>query len=91
MFKLPSEITIAHAETFKQSIMDYVNGNELIEIDDSAVVKVDTIGAQLLLLIVTFIASQNKNIQWQCQSKIIKDSVTNLGISDPILMQYLDE
>ena len=90
MFQLPAEITIAKAEAFKSALLTYIENQEHIVIDDTSVEKIDTIGVQLLLAMVTYLASINKTIEWQCASTLIKESITKLGISDPILMQYID-
>ncbi|MFD2166499.1 lipid asymmetry maintenance protein MlaB [Thalassotalea euphylliae] len=90
MFHLPEELTIAKAEAFKSSLFDYMSDNDNIEIEDANVVKIDTIGCQLLLAMVTHLAAQNKTITWHCTSSLIKDSLNKLGINEPILSQYLE-
>ncbi|REL26578.1 STAS domain-containing protein [Thalassotalea euphylliae] len=90
MFKLPAEITIAKAEEFKQLLMDYAENHDSIEIDDSAVEKIDTIGVQLILSMVTYLTSIHKSIDWQCSTPIIKEGVEKLGIKDSILLQYVN-
>ncbi|NMP31372.1 STAS domain-containing protein [Thalassotalea sp. M1531] len=90
MFKLPAELTIAKAEAFKQILMEYVADHDSIVIDDSEVEKIDTIGVQLLIAMITYLISINKNIEWQCKAEIIKESVIKLGINEPILSQYFD-
>lgn len=90
MFQLPAEITIAKAEDFKSSLLEYIADQDKIEIDDSSVERIDTIGVQLLLSMVTYLVSINKSIEWQCASPIIKESILKLGINDPILTQFID-
>lgn len=90
MFQLPADITIAKAEQFKSSLLDYIESQDNIVIDDTQVEKIDTIGVQLLLSMVTYLISINKSIEWQCASPLIKESVSKLGITDPILTQYID-
>lgn len=90
MFKLPADITIAKAESIKQTFMEYCEEHDTILIDDSGVEKIDTIGVQLLLAMVTYLASVNKSIEWQCNADIVKESVNKLGINEPILSQYLN-
>jgi len=89
LFKLPTELTIAHVESCKSSMMQYINENETLSFDDSDVKRVDTIGVQFLLAVVIYIASQNKELSWQCQSPMIKESVTKLGVNETILIQYI--
>lgn len=90
MFTLPSELTIAKAENFREAVLEYVNTHDTIVFDDSEVTKVDTIGAQLLLSVVIFISTQNKPLQWQHHAEVIKETINKLGINDPILTQYLN-
>ena len=89
MFKLPAEITIAKAEEFKQLLMEYAEDHDSIEIDDSAVEKIDTIGVQLILSMVTYLTSINKSIDWTCSAQVIKESIEKLGVKDSILVQYM--
>ena len=89
LFKLPTELTIAQVESCKSTLMQYINENETLSFDDSEVKKIDTIGVQFLLAVVIYIASQNKELIWQCQSSLIKESITQLGINETILIQYI--
>lgn len=89
LFKLPAELTIAQVESCKSTLMQYINENETLSFDDSDVKRVDTIGVQFLLAVVIYIASQNKNLNWQCQSPMIKESINQLGINETILIQYI--
>lgn len=90
MFKFPCDITIAKAESFKQSALEYIDEHDAIVFDDSEVIKIDTIGAQLLLSLVVFITTQNKSLNWQHSSEIVKETMVKLGINDPMLTQYLN-
>ncbi|WP_448556634.1 STAS domain-containing protein [Thalassotalea montiporae] len=90
MFKLPAELTIAKAEEFKQLLMEYAENHDDIVIDDSAVEKIDTIGVQLILSMVTYLTSIHKSIEWQCTASVIKESIEKLGIKDSILLQYVN-
>lgn len=89
LFKLPTELTIAQVESCKSTLMQYINENETLSFDDSEVKKIDTIGVQFLLAVVIYIASQNKELNWQCQSSLIKESIAQLGINETILIQYI--
>ena len=89
MLKLPAELTIAHVAECKEEILKIIDENDEIILDDSAVVRIDTIGLQMLLATVTYISAQSKSLQWKCQSSAIKDSVKLLGLDEPILNQYL--
>jgi len=89
MLKLPAELTIAQVDDCKSEILKAVDESELIVFDDSEVVRIDTVGIQMLLAAVTYIASQNKELQWQSTSSAIQESVKALGLNEPILNQYI--
>ncbi len=89
MFKLPVELTIAQVEECKADLVLYIEENEALVFDDTQVSRVDTVGIQLLLAAITYIASQNKQLTWQCQSSIIQESIKQLGINEEILNQYI--
>ena len=87
--KLPTELTIAQVEQFKQKVMVIVSDSTNISIDDSEINRIDTTGIQLILAIVTHISSLNKELIWHCNADCIVESIKQLGISEPILNQYL--
>ncbi|WP_440877318.1 STAS domain-containing protein [Thalassotalea sp. PLHSN55] len=90
MFKFPPELTIAHIADCKQSLLEVIKANDVIHFDDTDVVRVDTLGIQLLLACVIDIASKKKELHWQSSSELILKNVENLGIKDPILLQHLN-
>ncbi|MFT5755577.1 MAG: anti-anti-sigma regulatory factor [Alteromonadaceae bacterium] len=90
MYKLPAQLTISHVEECKTELLQLITDNDVISFDDSDVVSIDTVGVQLLLTAVTYIASQNKELQWISSSSAIKESVKQLGINEAILNQYLN-
>jgi len=89
MLKLPAELTIARVQECKSNIIKALEEQDIIVIDDSDVVRIDTVGIQMLLAAVTHISSQNKQLQWQSNSPAIKEGIKCLGINEPILIQYL--
>jgi len=90
MYKLPAQLTISHVEECKVDLLQLINDNDIVSFDDSDVVNIDTVGVQLLLTTVTYIASQNKELKWQSSSAIVKESIKQLGINEAILNQYLN-
>jgi anti-anti-sigma regulatory factor len=90
MFTLPTQLTIVQSEEFKSTLIQLIDNNDVIELDDSQVTVIDTIGVQLLLALVTDIASQNKKLIWNSSSTVIKESVKQLGLNEAILNQYLN-
>ena len=89
MFILPAELTIAHIELCKSQLLEVIDADDEISFDDSEVVRVDTLGMQLLLACVIYISSKNKVLHWQSSSKVIRIGVNQLGLNEPILQQYL--
>ena len=89
MLKLPAELTIAIVDECKSSIVKEVREQDVIIIDDSDVVRIDTVGLQMLLAAVTYIAAHDKELKWQSTSSAVQEGVKLLGINEPILNQYL--
>lgn len=90
IIKLPAELTIVQVETFKQTLLEIIDNHNTLAIDDNDLERIDTIGLQLLLATVTYIASQRKILRWQSQSSTINASIKILGLNDAILTQYLN-
>jgi anti-anti-sigma regulatory factor len=90
MFKLPAQLTIAQVDKCKTQLLQEINENDDISFDDSEVTSIDAVGIQLLLAAVTYIASQNKELNWNSQSSVIQESVKQLGLNEAILNQYLN-
>jgi len=90
MFKLPAQFTIAQVDECKTQLLQEINENDDISFDDSDVTSIDAVGIQLLLAAVTYIASQNKELNWNSQSSVIQESVKQLGLNEAILNQYLN-
>ena len=90
MFKLPAQLTIAQVDDCKAQLLLEIDKNDVITFDDSDVTTIDTVGVQLLLAAVTYIASQNKELNWSSTSSAIQQSVKQLGLNEAILNQYLN-
>lgn len=89
MIKFPSDLTIAQVEEYRTEIVPLIDELDSIELDDSDLVRIDTIGVQFILAVITYIVAQGKDIRWQSKSQILKESIEQLGIDDAILLQYL--
>lgn len=89
IIKLPSELTIAHVDKYRQTLLNIIDENNTLVIDDSSLKRIDTVGLQLLLSTITYIASENKKLTWQSQSSAIKESIKQLGLNEAIFTQYL--
>jgi len=90
MFKLPAQFTIAKIDDCKTQLLQEIDENDEISFDDSEVTDIDTVGIQLLLATVIYIASVNKVLIWNSKSSVIQESVKQLGLNEPILNQYLN-
>ena len=83
------ELTIAQVDKCKQQLIEFIDEHDEIAFDDSDVNRIDTVGIQLLLSTVIYIAAQSKTLVWDIQSQIIKESIKQLGLNEPILNQYI--
>lgn len=89
MFQFPPQLTIAQVESCKLSLLEEISNNDIIEFDDTAIERIDTLGLQLLLATVIYIAAQNKQLIWQSKSEVIKEGIEQLGLEEAILQQYI--
>ncbi len=93
MIKLPSELTISHLDEYQAKILPLIDNTtddvQTITIDDSELTRIDTLGVQFILAVITYIIAQGKDIEWQSTSAVLRESISQLGISDAILLQYI--
>ena len=92
MIKFPCDLTIGHLDEYQAQIIPLIdehNENNTITIDDSELARIDTVGVQFILAVITYIIAQGKEILWQSKSEVLRESLIQLGISDAILMQYI--
>jgi len=90
MFKLPAQLTIVQVYECQVELLEYVDVNEKVIINSDDVEKIDSLGVQFLLAAVTYISSQNKELQWTCNSSVIKNTVKQLGLNEALLTQFTD-
>ncbi len=91
MIKLPNELTIAQVDSYKSQILPQIDDLDVITIDDGDLARIDTIGVQFMIAVLTYITDQGKQIQWKSNSSVLKESVTQLGINEAIFLQYIAE
>ncbi|MBL4940264.1 MAG: STAS domain-containing protein [Colwellia sp.] len=91
MIKFPSELTIAQVDEYRLVIQPIIDENETILIDDSNLSRIDTIGVQFILAVVSYILAQGKTLEWQSTSSILHESIQQLGINEAILNEYLSK
>jgi len=93
MIKLPSDLTIAHLDEYQAKILPLINDLndeiQIITIDDSDLERIDTLGVQFIIAVITYIIAQGKDIDWQSRSAVLRESINQLGITDAILLQYI--
>lgn len=89
MIIFPNELTITQVDEYRLEIQPIIDENPIITLDDSALVRIDTIGVQFILAVVTYILAQGKELKWQSTSSIFHESILQLGIKEAILQDYL--
>lgn len=89
MFELPVELTIVQVDECKEAFLEFVEQHDEVAINDSELIRIDTIGVQLLLSMLTYAISQHKTISWQINSPTIIDSIKSLGIDEPLFNQRI--
>jgi anti-anti-sigma regulatory factor len=91
VIELPTELTIVQVDEFKNEILPHIDANNAFTIEDNKIARIDTIGVQFLLALVTYIEAQHKTLSWPKVTSIIKKSIKHLGIQEHILTQYISE
>lgn len=89
MFRFPPQLTIVQVAACKTALLDEINNNDIIEFDDSAVERIDTLGIQLIFAAALYVCAQNKQLVWQSPSKVIQQSIKQLGLNEAILNQHM--
>ena len=93
MIKLPCDLTIAHLDEYQAKLIPLIDNtdeqSQIITIDDSELTRIDTLGVQFILAVITYIIAQGKEIKWQSSSAVLRESIGQLGITDDILLQYI--
>ncbi|MGJ8693250.1 MAG: STAS domain-containing protein [Thalassotalea sp.] len=87
--ELPKDLTIAHVEAFKIHALPCIEDAGNILIIDKQLNKIDTVGVQLLLSIISQILSQKKSLTWQNNSSILIESIKQLGLENSDFKNYL--
>lgn len=90
MIKFPCDLTITQVDEYQAQILPLIDDHDVITIDDSELTRIDTIGVQFILAVVTYIIAQGKEIKWQSSSNVLKESIQQLGITDALLLQYIE-
>lgn len=86
---LPADLTIINVEDYKQEVLSILPVHLGFSIDDSQVQKVDTIGVQFVLSLIKLLQANNKEIHWENQCKLLKETVVQLGLADSEYFSYI--
>lgn len=87
--ELPDDLTIAHVDVFKNQVLADIVDIDDIVITDKQLKKIDTVGVQLLLLLINQILSQKKSLTWQIHASILIESIKQLGLENSDFQNYL--
>lgn len=91
LLELPTDLTISHVQTFKQDALNFISDVQHVIISDRSLDKIDTLGVQLLLALIDLILSEKKQLTWQADSELLKETVRQLGLADSDFKHYLFE
>ncbi len=92
MIKLPTDLTFTQVDKYKIKIIPLIDvyvDQEIITIDDSDLVQIDSMGMQFIIAVVNYIIAQGKEIKWQSKSNILKENMQQLSLSDAVLLHYI--
>ncbi len=91
MFKLPEQLVIQHIDDLHQQILEYLKTEEVIVIDGSDVIKMDTSGIQLLCSIQKGLQSVGQKIHWREPGEVLKSTARMTGVSDFLDLSVTNE
>ena len=77
---LPSNLTIATAETLHEQLEPLLNGSDDIVLNASAVERADTAGLQVLLAFSKALEARSVAITWSVPAKPLVDAAEQLGL-----------
>ncbi|GHB74372.1 hypothetical protein GCM10008107_24710 [Psychrosphaera saromensis] len=88
-FELPNDLTISHLSAFKSKVTELIENSEHITFTDKSLNKIDTVGVQLLLVVMNELITQKKTFTWQINSEILQKSIKQLGLENSDFKLYL--
>ncbi len=88
-FELPVDLTISNLSTFKSDVTDLIEKSDDITFMDKSLNKIDTVGVQLLLVVINEIITRKKTFTWQINSETLKESIKQLGLENSDFKIYL--
>jgi ABC-type transporter Mla MlaB component len=80
MYQLPEELLINDINTLHKSIIKMLDEKEVIKLDISNVIQVDTASIQLLCALQKYLLLTDHKIQWNGKSEALHKSANTLGV-----------
>lgn len=90
MIKLPAELAINQVEILHQDFLNELSGNDDVCLDISDVTRADTASVQLLCSLQKHLLSVQHKIIWVGQSDALKNVITQLGLSEYLVLDNAD-
>ncbi|MDP2634222.1 MULTISPECIES: STAS domain-containing protein [unclassified Pseudoalteromonas] len=90
MIKLPAELAINQVEILHQDLLNELSGNDDVCLDISDVTRADTASVQLLCSLQKHLLSVQHKIIWVGQSDALKSVITQLGLSEYLVLDNAD-
>ena len=87
--ELPDDLSISQVEEYKHQVITQIENFNKVTINDKCIVKIDTVGVQLLLALIHYFLLKGVEIEWQINSSILIESIKQLGLEHSELGNYL--
>jgi ABC-type transporter Mla MlaB component len=88
--ELPDDLSIACVEEYKNQVISQIDNATNVKINDERLIKIDTVGVQLLLAIIHHLLANGINVEWHIRSVILIESIKQLGLVNSELNRYLN-
>lgn len=85
-FDLPENLTIATAELLHEQLEPFVNGNQDVVLNGSAVNRVDTAGLQLIYAFQQALKSHDASASWSAPSNTLLEVAEQLGLTQHLAL-----
>ena len=89
--ELPDDLSIAHVEEYKHHVISHLANASNVTISDKKLIKIDTVGVQLLLALIHHFLSKGIAVEWQINAPILIESIKQLGLVNSELSRYLKQ
>lgn len=92
--ELPADLSISQLEEARNTLLEQVEQIDTVQqikITDHNIIKIDTVGVQMLLALLRSLISKNLSIEWQISSAILIESIKQLGLTGSEFSTYLKQ